>query len=118
MITVTLGNGATIADGDKIWVNFPSSAGNWPSYKLLDTTNPQLNAVYLIEDIDNDEAAASIGDSLLFVFSEAIDQSTITSANVAEKIILSAGTLDTGFDPQLNWIGKDLRVTLTNAQTD
>jgi len=30
MITVTLGNGATIADGDKIWVNFPSTAGNWP----------------------------------------------------------------------------------------
>jgi len=76
--------GVQTADG--AWVNKPG---------FIDMTRPVLEQVILIEDSD-DDGNADPGDKIILVFSEEMDQTTITGANFA----ISSG--DFGTKPAVN----------------
>ncbi len=101
--TITIGASPTAADGDRMWINFPNSLGYWfwePI--LLDFTAPSLDYAYCI-DANGDADCADVDDKVTFIFSEPMNQSTLTSSDIAGRLITSPGTLNTTSDPTVIW---------------
>jgi len=111
-VTITLGASPTIADGDEIWVGFPTSSNNWLSEPItIDVTGPSLTAAYLYTDNNFDQQASQQGETLLLLFSEDIDVSTIQPMNLASRVTSSFGSF--GDQASVFWVNnKMLQVIL------
>lgn len=119
-VTITLGTGSAIEDGNTMWVNFSNLNYGWVSGSItIDTSGPQLDSVLLVEDAGADGQATQVGDVLMFVFDESIDISTLDVSNIGTRLTLSAGTLTTTVDPTVTWISSTrMRVSLNATQTN
>lgn len=93
---------------DGAWVNKPG---------FIDLVRPTLQKAVLMTDANTSGSADQVGDKIVLVFSEEMDQTTITSANVAANIVISGGK-DLGATPTVNWVGPDVvEITIANLPT-
>ncbi len=116
---ITTGAGCTSGDGTKIvYVKFKNDVGESTKvydFIVLDTVAPTLStAVY---SDANSSSTVNIGDTITFTFDDEMLTSTVTSTNVATRLLLSAGNY--GTSPTVSWDStlKICTVTLGTSPT-
>ncbi len=116
-LTLTLGANVDMISGDMIEYNVPLADYNWVwGEEDLDLTGPTLDAV-IFNDGDSNGLYSTVGDCADFIFSEAIDQDTISSASFHTNIPNSDTT---AFPPvMLRWNAPNIvEVCLTDIVLD
>lgn len=118
-LRVTIGTGSELLPGDSCTIAALTSAATSNALiemgrtVMLDTFNPQLRSVTLVQDAGSDGQATQQGDTLQFIFNEPIAQGSITSGNLDALLNPSVGDLENGTPALINFINATtLNVTL------
>lgn len=117
-LVLTFGTGANFTNGDILEFNVPLEDWSWVwGETTLDLTGPTLDAVLFDDGYGDDGVFTYIGDCATFVFSEAIDQTTINAASFHTSIPNSDTTQ---FPPvMLEWTAPNMvEVCLSNTVLD
>jgi len=100
------GAGCSTGDGTKtVYVKFKNTAGTEFGQCLdgitYDATGPKLLTAVYSDAKSKGSGTVNTGDTITFTFDDEMDTSTVTSSNVATRLVLSAGTY--GSSPTVAW---------------
>ena len=119
---IITGAGCSAGDGTKtVYVKFKNTAGTEFGQCLdgitYDATGPKLLTAVYSDAKSKGSGTVNTGDTITFTFDDEMDTSTVTSSNVATRLVLSAGTY--GSSPTVAWSSskKVCEVTLGTSPT-
>jgi len=113
---IITGAGCSAGDGTKtVYVKFKNAAGTEFGQCLdgitYDATGPKLLTAVYSDAKSKGSGTVNTGDTITFTFDDEMDTTTVTSSNVATRLVLSAGTY--GSSPTVAWSSSKKVCTVT-----